>query len=443
MQLQVLRGYYGFDIGIEAFALLVLMILMASIIREGLIKRAHAKYFLGLAAFQFVMVSLDMCSYFLMGNPDNIIALKILAVGSFVFMSLGLFWFNYFLFGFLNERTYVQRDILYLFAFLCGATALIYIVGVIQPVPWFFDYVGDGEYTTTKAVLVLIIAPLLILMFDLMLIISCRKSLNNSEMYALVSYEIFPAATLIMSFWGLPESISYVSGTISLLLLYTNLHVIRTKELADDELELSESKVKLLISQMQPHFMYNSLNSIYYLIGKDPALAQDALNTFSCYLRDNINSLRDSKTIPIEEELRHIDAYLKMEKLRFGDDLNFEFDIKENDFCVPALSIQPLVENAVKHGITQKEEGGTVKLSTYSDSENYYIKIEDDGVGFDARSFKDNHASSHIGIFNVNSRIKIMCHGNLSVTSEVGKGTVSLVTLPKDGQKAYKTDNKQ
>lgn len=443
MSLDLIKAEYGFDIGIELVAVLVLLILVASVLREGRINKAHSKYILWLAIFQAVTIISDCISHILLYNSASIVNVKTAVACSFVFMMTALFWFNCFLINFLCERTFVEKEILYFIAMICGATAILYIVGLVQPNPWFFDYSETGDFITTNAYYVLFLIPLLLMVFDLMLIVSCRKGLTGTEMYTWMSYEILPIITIALSFFGLPESVSYVAGAMAVFLLYANLHVVRTQELADDEMELSESKVKLLISQMQPHFMYNTLNSIYYLIGKDPDLAKEALNTFSSYLRDNINSLRDSTTIPIEEELKHIDAYLKMEKLRFGEDLNFEFDIQESGFFIPALSIQPLVENAVKHGVSQKEEGGTVWISTYSDVENYYVKIEDDGVGFDARSYKDDQASSHIGIFNVNSRIKIMCHGKLSVVSEVGKGTTSLVTLPKDGQKEYIKNKKE
>lgn len=437
MRSDILQGQYGFDIAVESMAIMVLLILSFSLIRERLINKAYSKYILLLAITQIVMIGGDLSSYVFWEININVPAVKFASLVSFTFMMLAVFLFNCFLFAFLNERVFVDKDILYLIAFVCGATAALDIIGLVQPNPWFFTFTEEGEYITYKAMYVLLLIPLLVLIFDIMLIWNCRKSLNGTELFTWMSYEAFPIISLGFSFFGLPESVSYSSGALSVLLLYANLHVVRTKELADDKLELSESKVKLLISQMQPHFMYNSLNSIYYLIGKDPELAKDALDTFSSYLRSNINSLKDVKTVPLTEELKHIEAYLKLEKLRFGDDLNFELDIKDTNFSIPVLSIQPLVENAVKHGVSQKEEGGTVKISTYSDEENYYVKIEDDGVGFDAGSYKDNQASTHVGIFNVNSRIQIMCHGKLSVTSEVGKGTVSLVTLPKDGQKAF------
>lgn len=438
MSFNIIRSAYGFDIGIELLAVLSLLILMTAILREGLVDRAYSRYIFWLAFFQAAALVCDSLSYMPIGGETRLEFDLIVIAASFSFTQLALLWFNFFLINFLCERTFVEKTILYPIAFFCGGAIIVYVIGMFQTVPWFFRINEDYTYEPMPAYFVLIIIPLLLFIFDAMLIISCRKGLTRTELFTWLSYEIIPILALGLSFAGLPESIYITSGAVSIILIYTNIHVVRTQKLADDEIELSESKVKLLISQMQPHFMYNTLNSIYYLIGKDPNLAKDALNTFSGYLRDNINSLRDNKTITVEEELRHIDAYLKMEKLRFGDDLTFEFDIREKDFRIPALSIQPLVENAVKHGISQKEEGGTIWISTYSDDENYYVKIKDDGVGFDAKNYKDDKASSHIGIFNVNSRIKIMCHGKLSVVSTPGKGTTSLMTIPRDGQKEYK-----
>ena len=195
--------------------------------------------------------------------------------------------------------------------------------------------------------------------------------------------------------------------------------------------ELYEAKVSVMVSQIRPHFMYNALSSIAILCRLDPDTAYTATVTFSDYLRGNMDSLRQTAPVPFTTELEHLKKYLYIEKLRFADMLNIEYDIQDTDFELPLLSIQPLVENAVKHGVGMKEDGGTVKISTRQTETSHEIIIEDDGAGFDVSETKDD-GRSHVGMENTKKRLYEMCGGEVIITSEVGVGTTAKVIIPKN-----------
>ena len=197
--------------------------------------------------------------------------------------------------------------------------------------------------------------------------------------------------------------------------------------------ELYEAKVSVMVSQIQPHFMYNALSSIAMMCTLNPETAQEATITFADYLRGNMDSLKQTAPVPFETELEHLKKYLYIEKLRFADLLNVEYDIQATDFKLPLLSIQPLVENAVKHGVGMAEDGGTVKISTRKTENAYEVIVEDDGVGFDVNEKKDD-GRSHVGMENTKKRLHDMCGGEVIITSEIGKGTKAKVILPKEGQ---------
>ena len=197
--------------------------------------------------------------------------------------------------------------------------------------------------------------------------------------------------------------------------------------------ELYEAKVSVMISQIQPHFMYNALTSIAMMCQIDPDTAQEATVTFADYLRGNMDSLKQTKPVPFETELEHLKKYLYIEKLRFADLLNIEYDIQTTGFYLPLLSIQPLVENAVKHGVGMKEDGGTVKISTREAETSYEVVIEDDGVGFDVNEQKDD-GRSHVGMENKKKRLHDMCGAQVVITSVIGEGTTARVILPKEEQ---------
>lgn len=197
--------------------------------------------------------------------------------------------------------------------------------------------------------------------------------------------------------------------------------------------ELYEAKVSVMTSQIRPHFMYNALTSIAMMCEIDPKTAKQATITFAKYLRGNMDSLKQTAPVPFTQELEHLKKYLYIEKLRFDDLLNIEYDIQATDFVLPLLSVQPLVENAVKHGVGMKEDGGTVRISTRETETAYEVVIEDDGVGFDVNEQKDD-GRSHVGMENTKKRLHDMCGGEVKIESVVGKGTTAIVILPKEGQ---------
>ena len=195
--------------------------------------------------------------------------------------------------------------------------------------------------------------------------------------------------------------------------------------------ELYEAKVGIMVSQIQPHFMYNALSSIAILCKLEPDTAYTATVTFSDYLRENMDSLKQTAPVPFTKELEHLKKYLYIEKLRFADKLNIIYDIQATDFEIPLLSIQPIVENAVKHGVGMKKKGGTVRISTRDTDSSYQICVCDDGVGFDVNEKKQD-GRSHVGMENTRKRLKDMCHAEISVESTIGEGTTVTITIPKE-----------
>ena len=202
---------------------------------------------------------------------------------------------------------------------------------------------------------------------------------------------------------------------------------------AEVEKELEIANTSLMISQIQPHFLYNALNTIKYLIKRDPKSAEKAVISFSKYLRGNMDSITQKAPIPFTDELEHTKHYCDIELLRFGDKLNIVYDTPVTNFVIPALSVQPLVENAIKHGVTKKIEGGTVTVTTNEDENNYIIKIQDDGVGFDVQNpdLKPSEAHAHIGVNNVRERLTNMINAEFIIESQIDIGTCVTIKIPK------------
>ena len=185
------------------------------------------------------------------------------------------------------------------------------------------------------------------------------------------------------------------------------------------------------MSQIHPHFIYNTLGSIEQLCELDPPKAAKLVNDFSKYLRGNFSELDNPKLIRVSKELKHTDYYASIEKVRFPD-IDFVAEMNCSDFCIPALTIQPIVENAIKHGILKREEGGKVKVRIYETDSSYCVSVKDNGVGFDIVELEQ---SNHIGLRNIKSRLEAMCGGTLYIESIIGVGTKITVEIPKEADR--------
>ncbi len=198
------------------------------------------------------------------------------------------------------------------------------------------------------------------------------------------------------------------------------------------ENELIQSKISVMLGQIQPHFLYNTLVVIRQLCDINPKTAKEAVTEFATYLRGNLDSLTLNTTIPFEKEMDHIENYISLEKKRFGDKINIEYDFECFDFSVPALTVQTIVENAIRHGVTKKKEGGTVTIKTRESRFNYIVEVHDDGIGMDLTKppeYKDNR--SHIGLDNVRKRVESMCNGEVLFVSTPNIGTTVYMSIPK------------
>lgn len=217
-------------------------------------------------------------------------------------------------------------------------------------------------------------------------------------------------------------------GALGLLVLYFN---VQARHAAQGERELTDSRITVMLSQIQPHFLYNALASIQELIQIEPAKADQAIAEFSDYLRGNLDSLSVATLISFEKELNHTRHYLYLEQVRFEERLKIRYEIETTHFRLPTLTLQPVVENAVRYGVTKRPEGGTLTIATSETADAYLITVTDDGVGFDTDS-PPGGGRSHTGIRNVRYRLHAQCRGELTIKSTPGVGTAAVIRIPKD-----------
>ncbi len=268
-----------------------------------------------------------------------------------------------------------------------------------------------------------------------------RRKLERSQFISMLLIIVLPCAATAVQTFIYGYSLANIAIVISLIIffidfLYSNVMMVARQDVTIkvQKDKLRDLQTKIALSQIKPHFLYNALNSVYALCGIDVEKGRKALVDLSDYLRMNISSIESTHAVPFSKELSYAKLYLAIEALRFPKKLRIRYDIQTESFSLPALTMQPLVENAVKHGICATAKEGTLSISTREEADCFLVTVQDDGAGFDTeRFFAERQSESHIGIRNVRERLQLLCNGTLQIASETGKGTTAVISLPKAG----------
>ncbi len=211
----------------------------------------------------------------------------------------------------------------------------------------------------------------------------------------------------------------------------------RERQLRQREKDLYDLRLRALTQQIRPHFIYNTLSSIYALCKGGSNRTLPVIENFLDYLQANYTAISQEKPIPFPEELRHIKAYLGVESVRYDGLLEVQYDTPHTEFRLPPLTLQPIVENAVKHGMNREHAILRISVRTRKTGEGSQIIIEDNGPGFDpgqelcaAEGIGEPSQENCIGLNNVRGRLELECGGSLAITPRPGGGTVVTVSIP-------------
>lgn len=260
------------------------------------------------------------------------------------------------------------------------------------------------------------------------IILNFRRMLTNRKAISFLCYELLVAAAVVFDTIIGEITLAHVVTAFCLIQIYITVQIDYEKQ---QEEQLLQQRISIMLSQIQPHFLYNALTSIRALCRTDAHKAEQALTDFTRYLRGNLNSLSNTGCIPFLQELEHTKHYVDLEKVRFGKDLTVLFNTPVTQFSLPPLTLEPLVENAVRHGVMQRRTGGTVMVLTTEDEENVRVSVVDDGVGFDSAQ-PAGPAGEHIGLWSVRERLSAICGGRMELQSSPDHGTAVTLIIPKD-----------
>ena len=303
-------------------------------------------------------------------------------------------------------------------------------------------------YHRSPAAFISFLIPAVGMLIDALLLIRYKQNIGHELYVAMLSYIALPLAAVAVQTFYYGVSLINISISISMILMFLETLIAQSRKAAQQELrlaqierqlaekdralakterELTDSRITSMLSQIRNHFIFNVLGTISSYCKTDPQKADEALIKFSRYLRRNMRYLEIKDNVLFTTEVAQIEDYVALEQMRFGDLVKFGEDLEVTDFLLPPLTVQPLVENAIKHGLTMPGKKGTVCLSTRREPTAICIAVVDDGVGFDTEKLDEENS---IGIRNIRQRLHYMSNATLTIESTPGQGTRAVIRIP-------------
>ena len=310
---------------------------------------------------------------------------------------------------------------------LAGLNAAIYATALFSPLS--FRITEDNFYIGGPLRYFCLYVSLVLLAYLLYLTVHEYRSDQKWELIIplVIVVLIGVSVALDSNSSKVDQPVEYLTVAVvtSCVFYYIWLHLQFVREHEEDL--KARQRIRIMMSQIQPHFLYNTLSTVQALCHTDPEKAADITGQFSLFLRQNLASLNQPGLIPFWKELEHVQSYVKIEETRFPN-IRVEYGIGDGEFQLPPLTLQPLVENAIRHGVRIREEG-IVRITTARQAGWHEIVIRDNGTGFDVQKL-EKMDESHIGIRNVRERIESMCGGTLTIESAADAGTTVTIRIP-------------
>ncbi len=424
---------------LEFFAAIITGVMLIGCFAERSYKDTTGKLLICVLTANMLMLLVDapICLLLDEPSPEKVPAIKVLSFFSDAFACALFSLYSYCATAYISTKKKISYRYAHIITAICAASVISFLISAFNGMYVSYDETGrdiPGPLYLVSQVIYIVLPAL-----TMALAVVNRKTLGWRETIVFVLFGAIPVVAIpVQIIWNVVPV--YLASTVSMTFLYTSVHILQVqnaaemeKKLVEQELALSESRNALVLSQIQPHFLYNALTSIYRLCDVKPEAAKDAVDNFAKYLRGNLNSIKKTNLISFAEELNHTKAYLSLEKIRFDDELEICYDISVSEFFIPPMTIEPLVENAVNHGISDLPDGGCVTISTAEFPDFYEIRVSDNGVGFDPNNLP-NDGKLHIGISSVRSRLQIMCGGTLDFISAQNSGTTAIIRIPKGAE---------
>lgn len=418
------------NVYLETFGGIISLIFILSVHITRPKKVPLEKFYIGLLSCNMLLLFCDAIAGIFKGNTSYI-SFFLVWISNFLAFVLGyimLMVFTYYLVEYLKEaNAKVSRIRINIMNGIMITAILLVIISQFNHMYYIID--ENNIYHRQQWFWFSQMLGIIGMILNGQLLYHFRYCIKRRDLINLSIYICLPVLAMVFQIIFYSIAVLYLATTICLLTIYISLQQDVLQEINNKELELEKNRTAIVLSQIQPHFLSNCLVSIKQLCDIDPKKASIALEHFSYYLRENLYLLSNLNLIPFEYEINHLKNYIYLEKLRFEERLNIEWMLMELDFVIPSMTLQPLVENALHHGIMKKKNGGTIIIKSEKVYNNIVISIHDDGIGFDTSAPFDKRRP-HIGLENVRKRIAVQCNGEFNIHSIIEKGTIVEIILP-------------
>ena len=407
-----------------AFILLTILGIVFSLV-VPIFDKWNKRYLITLFSFQLLCMATCFLDIIIYDNPKMVTLEKINIFLEFLSLISIVVMPSVFLSHYAGEK--LKNGLLAKIAIVFGITFIaLLIIGQFTDI--FYSVTPHNEIKRGPLFPLLISPVLVILLFDIVGVFVIRKRILKAYFIAFLVYlPPLIIAVFLHMFLSLELFIVLAIGLWALTILVLMVKE-NAKEYFNQQKEIANQNAHILVLQMRPHFIYNTMTSIYYLCEQDPNKAKQVTLDFTTYLRKNFAAIASEETIAITEELEHTHAYLAVEQAQFEDTLFVTFDTPHTLFRIPPLTLQPIVENAVKHGMIASDKPIHITVRTRKTATASEIIVEDDGPGYQPKD--DNEP--HIALNNIRQRLEMMCKGTLEIYSGDKGGTVVKITIPSE-----------
>ena len=385
-------------------------------------KNFFLSYFLVLMLSCFFgIIEMVMYAYY---HPVPIASIYLVLLIESIFLSLPMPMLTVYLLHCCGER---MRSSKVFHAVLCLLAAHFVMLASIMFSDSIIYFTPDGQYHP-GALYPLFLLPLLaIMLLNLACAIRYRARLSRKTFLSFIIAILPMTVTLPLQMFFDVYALIDISFVISALSMYSLILSDQIEQDLSRQREIANQRASIMVLQMRPHFIYNTMTSIYCLCGQNPQLARKVIMDFTTYLRKNFTAIASASPIPFSAELEHTKAYLAVEQAQYEDSLFVDYDTPHIWFRVPPLTLQPIVENAIKHGRDPYADPLRISIRTRKTASGSEIVVADNGRGFDP----DDDKEPHIALANIKQRLKVMCRGEMMIIQSKEGGTVIKVMVPR------------
>ena len=317
-----------------------------------------------------------------------------------------------------------KNPFVYITVSLWGVYFILLVIA--QFTKWIYYYTPDNEYFRGPLYPVLLVPLVLLMAVNLFALFRYRAQLSRRYRIAFTVYFLVPLMCMVVQMFYSDVLMAVLGSAVSALIMLLIIVMDQMDRQVAQARKIAMQKANINVLQMRPHFIYNTMMSIYYLCKQDSDKAQQVTLDFTSYLRNNFTAIASEDAIPFRDELEHTRAYLAVEQAQHEDRLFVKFDTPHTQFRIPPLTLQPLVENAVKHGMNPDGDPLHISVKTRCTKGGSEIIVENDGARYDPAD--DNEP--HIALNNIRQRLETMCNGTLEITPHEEGGTTVKVTIP-------------